>query len=586
MSICSESNCSGEEFCTLGGECTGASSQDLPVGMTLTENGALAYKDLGDDLLKVDSNSLRDSYDEVSEAFGNALRDPQLKPWAIVLLFRIRDILNGKGERVLFRKLYTDLLAADQLTAILLIKLIPEFGYWKDLVQFYVETENKEFKEALVECCSDQLREDLQKIDEGSAKVSLVAKWLPRESSGKTELRKKQKEMIRDICRVLGYVSPTSKVDYKKYRKALTKISGALGLNPTIESILAGIGDGTLSLEKCLELFKPGSIPSVAINRLRFALQCLEKNGDPRKELANIHIRQELAGLYKKFLEDCSEGKATIKAQAAQPTDIAKILSQGRDATVEAQVTSLIQGIRKNAVENPGELSLLNAMAVVDVSGSMFQGNIPGLNDVKPGHLSIFLGYILSQLAEEPFRNKLITFSGNPSWINVAGTECHYDAYSKIRKSCFIENTDLLKTFDLILTTAEAHSVPQEKMIKVVFVFSDMQFDVGVDNFDKTIHEQIRKKYEDHGYQVPLLVYWNLQTRQAMPVHADTERTLLMSGFSPNLFKAFVDGTFSKFTPEKPPTPKEALYEVLSSDRYAIVRSELKKILTDCPEDW
>jgi hypothetical protein len=82
-------------------------------------------------------------------------------------------------------------------------------------------------------------------------------------------------------------------------------------------------------------------------------------------------------------------------------------------------------------------------------------------------------------------------------------------------------------------------------MIKRVFVFSDMEFDqsqeAGMGQWT-TEHEKMAKAFEKAGYDVPEIVYWNLQGAQgAKPVKADWEGVALMSGFSSNMLKAFMD---------------------------------------------
>jgi Domain of unknown function (DUF2828) len=76
-------------------------------------------------------------------------------------------------------------------------------------------------------------------------------------------------------------------------------------------------------------------------------------------------------------------------------------------------------------------------------------------------------------------------------------------------------------------------------------VFSDMEFDqtqeAGMGQWT-TEHEKIVKAFEKAGYDLPEIVYWNLQgARGAKPVKADWEGVALMSGFSSNMLKTFMD---------------------------------------------
>jgi len=104
---------------------------------------------------------------------------------------------------------------------------------------------------------------------------------------------------------------------------------------------------------------------------------------------------------------------------------------------------------------------------------------------------------------------------------------------------------DFLKVFKL-LNVAQKHKLKKEEMIKKIFVFSDMQFDDanrGSAPWSDTPHETAVKKFEAAGYDVPELVYWNIQgvgTGGPGPVQADTPGVEMMSGFSASLMKSFL----------------------------------------------
>jgi hypothetical protein len=87
-----------------------------------------------------------------------------------------------------------------------------------------------------------------------------------------------------------------------------------------------------------------------------------------------------------------------------------------------------------------------------------------------------------------------------------------------------------------------------------LFVFSDMQFDESqndttlssnsgnVNPKTLTNHEALVRKYEQAGYQVPELIYWNLRGNTPdFPATVDTAKVALVSGFNPNLLRLFLD---------------------------------------------
>jgi hypothetical protein len=97
-------------------------------------------------------------------------------------------------------------------------------------------------------------------------------------------------------------------------------------------------------------------------------------------------------------------------------------------------------------------------------------------------------------------------------------------------------------------------------MVKRLFVFSDMQFDVaaaaaadaraadgagtwrrgGAGLGWETNHDAIARVYAEAGYDVPEIVYWNLAGElQTVPVEAERKGVALVSGFSPAMMKVF-----------------------------------------------
>ena len=121
-------------------------------------------------------------------------------------------------------------------------------------------------------------------------------------------------------------------------------------------------------------------------------------------------------------------------------------------------------------------------------------------------------------------------------------------------------NTDFHAVFEkLILPAATQNKVKPEEMVKTVFVFSDMQFDSAQssDYYNKTKvpqwetgFERIKRKYEEAGYELPHLVFWNLTAGRygaatPKPVEKDEVGCTLVSGYSQVRLKMFLDeGTF------------------------------------------
>ncbi|XP_021718160.1 uncharacterized protein LOC110685912 [Chenopodium quinoa] len=239
---------------------------------------------------------------------------------------------------------------------------------------------------------------------------------------------------------------------------------------------------------------------------------------------------------FKDYLEKVKSGKAKIAAGALLPHEIVSALEDGDGGEVaELQWKRMVEDLSKE-----GKLS--NCLAVCDVSGSMHG---------TPMEVCVALGLLLSELSEEPWKGKVITFSANPQLHVIQGS----DLKSKIE---FIEkmdwgmNTNFQKVFDLILSVAVQGKLPEDKMIKRVFVFSDMEFDQASSHPWETDYMVIKRKYEQNGYgnAVPEIVFWNLRDSRSTPVAKNQLGVALVSGFSKNMMKLFLDGKEDQLSPE------------------------------------
>ncbi|KAK9277542.1 hypothetical protein L1049_007087 [Liquidambar formosana] len=227
------------------------------------------------------------------------------------------------------------------------------------------------------------------------------------------------------------------------------------------------------------------------------------------------------------YLEQVRSGKAKIAAGALLPHEIIASLDDENGGQVaELQWKRMVEDLAKKG-------KLKNCLAICDVSGSM---------EGIPMEVSVALGVLISELSEEPWKGKLITFSGHPQLHMVQGD----DLGSKtkfVKRMDWGMNTDFQKVFDLILQVAVNGKLSQDKMIKRVFVFSDMEFDQASANNWETDYQAITRKYRERGYgsAVPEIVFWNLRDSKATPVPATQKGVALVSGFSKNLLTLFLE---------------------------------------------
>ena len=121
-------------------------------------------------------------------------------------------------------------------------------------------------------------------------------------------------------------------------------------------------------------------------------------------------------------------------------------------------------------------------------------------------------------------------------------------------------NTDLQRTFDLILNTAIQNKAKQEEIPEKLYIISDMEFDYCANHAEMTNFECAKKKFAKYGYRLPQIVFWNVNSRnQQQPVTKNEQGVALVSGASPQIFSMLSEGILD---------PYSFMLETLSSERY------------------
>ncbi|RSM11567.1 hypothetical protein CDV31_006670 [Fusarium ambrosium] len=279
------------------------------------------------------------------------------------------------------------------------------------------------------------------------------------------------------------------------------------------------------------------------------------------------------------YIDKVAEGKANISGATLLPSTLIQKVRGGNFGTrgnsahdlVERKVheieAKVVDGQWKTLVQRIKDSGTLEScIAVCDVSGSMSYPNFP--DNTTPMDSAIGLSLLIAEVAKPPFSGAFITFSARPTVEQVDLAKPLGEKYRNMLSSSWGMNTNFVAVFeDLILPMAIKNNLKQEDMVKRVFVFSDMQFDAACGNESygwneapkkpsgwTTSFERIKSKYQDAGYEMPELVFWNLaggragysdglgDTTAPKPVTADEEGTCLVSGYSQGMLKVFLDG--------------------------------------------
>ncbi|KAI9549458.1 hypothetical protein GHT06_001858 [Daphnia sinensis] len=220
-------------------------------------------------------------------------------------------------------------------------------------------------------------------------------------------------------------------------------------------------------------------------------------------------------------------------------------------AAIEAQWAAL-----------PNYVGDAKVLPLVDVSGSMESATAGEKSSVTCLHVAVSLGLYLADKNEGKFKDCFLTFDTNPQLLQVKGNI--NQKIDQMVRSKWGGSTNLEKAFGQVLQTAINGNVPQSEMPEFVVVLSDMQFNSSTGGFSDTAMQMIKRQYENAGYTLPKLVWWNLDSHDSSPVKFDQRGSALVSGFSPAIMKAVLSANFENFT------PYSIMMEAIMADRYAI----------------
>lgn len=439
----------------------------------------------------------------VIDLFSKAFYQDRLV--ALKTLFYTRDVREGQGERKTFRTLIRWL--ATNYTDILVknINNIAFFGRWDDLYCLVgTSAENAAF-----ETIAFQLRKDAIDASEGKP-ISLLAKWLKSVNTSSAE------------SRALGYKTAKALgVTPKQYRQAIAALRKHIDV---LEVKLSSGKFNEIDYEK---------VPSKASLLYRKAFN--KRDGER----------------YRSYLSAVEKGEAKINASVVYPYEIVRPIEQNHENDPTALKTLDLQW--KNQpnwlADNPHK-----GLVVCDTSGSMHG---------QPILVSVSLAIYFAERNVGPFKDTFITFSQSPTLQRIVG-QTIAEKVRGLNRSGWDMNTNLQACFDLILSTALKNKIAATDMPNALYIISDMAFDVGSSDNNKTNFEVIKEKYKNVGYEMPKLIWWNVNSvDNQSPVTINDEGTCLVSGCSPSILKSVLSAkTF---------TPADIMLETINKSRYNIV---------------
>lgn len=484
---------------------------------TRTENGGAAYASTGSECLDffASAGALRRESDEAILArFLRAFVED--KDAALKLLFYTRDVRGGLGERRVFRVVLRWLALTAPQSVRKNLSFVAEFGRWDDLLVLFGTSCEKDMLSLLRE----QFKKDIQ-ANADDKEISLLAKWLPSINASNAETVRQGKR----IARSFGMTD-------EAYRKALSMLRAKLRI---LENNLRTM-DYTFDYAKQ---------PSRAMFKYRMAFY---RNDGNR---------------YNAFLKKASAGEAKLHADHVMPYELVepylseKYYNNGVRCFVRSISEEEAAALNATWAAMPDFGGTENALAVVDTSGSMYCTGKP-----LAAAVALSLGLYFAEHNRGAFKNHFIEFSERPQLIELKG-ETFVDRLRYAASFNEVADTNLEAVFNLVLDAAVKHSVPQKELPAKLFILSDMEFNACVENADETVFRTAARRYAEHGYRLPDVVFWNIASRnRQQPVRMHESGVALISGVTPRLFQMAAGKAIS---------PYRLMLDVLESERYAAI---------------
>lgn len=497
-----------------------------------TENGALGYRSTGKELLNLNFavSSLRnESPEDIEHRYVKAFFEDKLL--AIKWLFFAGDVRGGLGERRLFRICMDYLANQEPETAKKLLKLIPEYTRWDNLVELLDTPLGKDAAEII----KDQLNDDLFNRNRNQP-ISLCAKWMPSCNVSSKETRRKA-NLLRK------YLGMTE----RRYRKILSNLRS---YSNVIEVKMS---------KREWSAIDYAAVPSRA--NLIYNNAFLRHDEERRRE----------------YLAKLAKGETKINAGVLFPHDIVHKYTKGtwsrrigsKDAALEEMWKALPDYVKGSG----------NTICVADGSGSMT--SCVGATSVTCLDVANALAIYFAERSSGQFKDKYITFSERPQLIDLSKGDSLRDKIAIALAHNEVANTNIEAVFQLILRTAINAHMEQSELPANILILSDMEFDTCATSYhygscedyrnpkiDKRLFEVIEEEYAEHGYKLPRLVFWNICSRTGtIPVKENNLGVALVSGFSPSIVKMVLSNSVD---------PYECLLEQLNSERYAPVEQAVK----------
>lgn len=481
-------------------------------------NNALEYASTGSAMVDFNARAT-----EFRNADAEVIIDAAIKAYAenpvdfVKLMFQTGDIRGGKGERHTFNTCMDWLVEGHPLIAAEVLALIPEYTRWDYLVRQVISL-NKEISTYATEIVINQFRADMQAVnsvkDGEAVNISLLAKWMPSLQTKKSE----DKKVVRHLLKKLN-------MQEREYRKSLSLLRKHLNI---IEKSLSAKDYEAIDMEKLSSK-----------QQLRYSA-CFKRVMEQKRH---------------EYIQAVLRGEKKMNASVLNPIEVLHEYAKGCYGKVSynEDLEALWSLIPNKTSGN------CNTLVIRDGSGSMMSAIGQGSSATMLEAATSMAIYCAEHITGA-FKNTFITFSSRPEVVNLSECNTLADKINLLYRYNDCSNTDIEATFDLVLNTAIEGGLAQEELPAYLMILSDMEFDEArgfsryycmksatyeEENSRDTLFTTIRKKWNEAGYEMPTLVFWQLNGARTIYPEIDAKNGIIfLSGFSTNELELVMAGKY------------------------------------------
>ena len=459
----------------------------------------------------------------------------------IVLAFYIRDCRGGKSFRKIGNESLQWLAINYPIEMMKVLHLIPEYGRFDDLYNFYpnridltrldnyltnISQETIENVKILqnysIDLIVTQLKKDFNNMIKGG-NVSLMAKWAMTEGQKLDQIY----NLVETTCQFMQI----SKKEYRK--KYLTPLRNHLQI---VEKYMCQNEWNKINYYK---------VPKKAMTNLSKAFQKHDKNRFKTFRATNIN---------RVFMHK-SLPHVIVKEYSKIGLNSLSNLSSLVIPNIEQKWMEII-----TTFKNSGHLK--NTIVVIDTSGSMYVEKVNNkyTETRYPLNVTLSLGLLIARCTEGVFANSVVNFSNNPKLNYLDSNETLLKSLQKLTNLEIDKAINLQNIFEFIINTDKDNQVD-----RVIFLS-----DNSIRNLDPqwNIHlKLVTKKYIEIGQIVPTILYFNINSSD---IDISVNNGFIeVSGMNDEIQDCLLNNDVF--------TPVNILNNVLSNERYNPIRNILQE---------